>query len=164
MNKTGLLNQMDSKKAELENLVTSLNEAQLTTPGVNGNWSVKDNLAHITSWQHYLLQVLQGAQRNQEPVTDIPPGESEDKENELLYHQNKSRSFDEILTDFRATHKQIVEAVQSLSEDDIFDPQRFSWRQGRSLQSVIEGNTYGHYDEHLQIIQHWLEQTGNRSR
>ncbi|HZS76191.1 MAG TPA: DinB family protein [Ktedonobacteraceae bacterium] len=162
MNKTALLHKMDSKKAELENLVTSLNEAQLNTPGVNDNWSVKDNLAHITSWQHYLLQVLQGALRNQEPVTDVPPGESEDEENEQLYQQNKSRSFDEILTDFRATHGQIVEAVQSLSEEDLFDPRRFLWRQGRSLESVIEGNTYGHYDEHLQIMRRWLEQTENR--
>src|SRR5579884_949950 len=162
MNKTALLHKMDSKKAELENLVTSLNEAQLNTPGVNDNWSVKDNLAHITSWQHYLLQVLQGALRNQEPVTDVPPGESEDEENEHLYQQNKSRSFDEILTDFLTTHGQIVEAVQSLSEDDIFNPQRFSWQEGRALEDIIEGNTYGHYDEHMQIIQCWLEQTENR--
>ena len=39
--------------------------ARLEQPGVNGAWSMKDGVPHLTGWQHKLVNDLQAAQRGQ---------------------------------------------------------------------------------------------------
>jgi hypothetical protein len=46
--------------------------------------------------------------------------------------------------------------VQSLSEEDLIDPLRFAWMEGSPLFYLVAGNTYGHYQEHIDPIQQWL--------
>ena len=36
----------------------------MTTPGVNSAWTVKDNIAHLTTWQDYLLDQLEHYQEH----------------------------------------------------------------------------------------------------
>ena len=33
-------------------------------------------------------------------------------------------------------------------DDDLFNPQRFAWTEGKPFAEWIESNTYGHYAEH----------------
>ena len=51
MNKTKLLNEMHNGYTAFENLLAPLSETQMTTAGVNGEWSIKDILAHLAAWQ-----------------------------------------------------------------------------------------------------------------
>jgi len=51
--KAALLANIQAGYDQLEALLASLSEEQMTNPGVNGSWSVKDNLAHLTAWQNY---------------------------------------------------------------------------------------------------------------
>jgi len=48
---------------QFEDLLASLQEEQMTIPGVNGSWSVKDNLAHLTAWQNYQAARQEGCWR-----------------------------------------------------------------------------------------------------
>jgi len=48
--------------------------------------------------------------------------------------------------------------VAQMNENDIFDPQRFAWRNGSPAFDMLAGNTYEHYDEHRQWILEALEQ------
>ena len=57
--KAVLLDNIQAEYNRLESLLAPLSEEQLTTPGVNGPWSIKDNIAHLTAWQDYLLHQLQ---------------------------------------------------------------------------------------------------------
>src|SRR5215472_7326695 len=63
MNKTDVLDAMRSGYNALEKPLAPLDEAQMTTPGVNGTWSIKDNIAHIVTWQHILRDRLHAAAR-----------------------------------------------------------------------------------------------------
>ena len=58
---------MDTLEAswqELKDATLGLSEAQMLIPGVTGNWSVKDILAHVNWWEEeglkYLPLILQG--------------------------------------------------------------------------------------------------------
>jgi len=42
---------------------------------------------------------------------------------------------------------------------DIFDPNRFAWRNGSPAFDMLAGNTFEHYDEHRQWILESLEAT-----
>ncbi|HZU66051.1 MAG TPA: ClbS/DfsB family four-helix bundle protein [Ktedonobacteraceae bacterium] len=157
MNKARLLDEINSNYATLETALASLKQEQMTTPVVTGDWSIKDILAHLAAWHRYLLIHLQAAMRNEEPADKgFTGGGDTDTMNARFYEQNKIRSLDDVQADFRATYRQVVEAVQALSDEDLFDPQRFAWMKGNALWELVAGNTYEHYQEHLQSIQEWL--------
>lgn len=129
----------------------------MTISGVNGDWSIKDILAHLAAWHRYLLIHLHAAARDEVPATQGAFNEEDiDRTNERLYQENTSRPLSEVLTDFHTTYKGITEAVQALNDEDLFNPQRFTWMSGNTLLELVAGNTYEHYDEHMPPIEAWL--------
>src|SRR5579884_3401160 len=115
--KDTLLNNMQEGYNEFEALLVSLSEAQMLMPEVNGSWSVKDNIAHLTAWQDYLISHLEGLLAGKEPPEFLPGLTSEDEQNEQLYQQNKHRPLAEVLSAFRASYRRAYVAVQALSEE-----------------------------------------------
>ena len=157
VDKTSILNKMSISYAALEEILTSLDKTQYFTEGVIPGWSIKDILAHITSWHHRLLMWLDAAVRNEEPTISGPDNVEEmDALNAQFYQENKSLPLDEVLSDFRTTHQHIMDIVQAMPEEDLISPHRFAWSKGEPLWQVIAGDTYEHYQEHIEQIQEWL--------
>ena len=157
MNKAILLDKIRTRHDEFERVLAPLNETQLTTTGVMGGWSIKDILAHITAWQKRTLHRLEAAKRNEKPAHQPVSNEEEmDRVNAQFYQESKNRPLTEVLSDFRTTHAQMLETVQGMSEEDLFDAQKFAWTEGSPLWQNVAGNTYEHIDEHYGPIQQWL--------
>ena len=157
MDKTGVLKEMSTSYNALEEILASLDKTQFVTEGVIPGWSIKDMLAHIASWHHRLLKWLDAAVHNQEPTISGPDNVEEmDALNAQFYQQNKARPLDEVLADFRTSYKHIMEMIQAMPEDDLMNPDRFTWSQGEPLWEAIAGDTYEHYQEHIAQIQAWL--------
>jgi len=165
MDKAQLLDEMKRGYTALETVLAPLDQQQMTTPGITGDWSIKDILAHLAVWQNYLVIRLQAAARNEVPaIQGILSDEGEvsaiDRLNAGFYEENKSRPLDDVMADLRKTYRQIVEMTKALSDEDLTEPQRFAWMKGNALWELVAGDTYEHYQEHLQSIQEWL----NKSR
>jgi hypothetical protein len=159
-NKTSILNEMSTSYAALEDILASLNKTQYFTEGVIPGWSIKDILAHIACWHHRLLKWLEAAVRNEEPAISGPDNVEEmDKLNAQFYQENKSRSLDEVLADFRTSYQYIFDIVQAMPEEDLISPHRFVWSKGEPLWQAIAGDSYEHYREHIKQIQEWLTST-----
>jgi hypothetical protein len=58
MDRQQLLNKLDQAWAALKESYAGLSASQLTEPGVMGEWSVKDILAHVTTWEEEALKYL----------------------------------------------------------------------------------------------------------
>lgn len=159
LNKAEVLEAIRSTHQEMEALLATLNEQQMLSPSLEQGWSVKDTLAHITSWERLMLGWLEAALRGETPVVYTPDyiedgtNQTIDRLNEKLYEENKSLSLDEVLTSFRAAHPLSIKAVEAFSEEDLTEPNRFPWRNGRPLWWLVAGNTFGHYREHLEVMQ-----------
>lgn len=155
-NKAELLAIIQSGYEQFEALLASLREEQMTIPGVNGAWSVKDNIAHLTVWQNYQASRMLGIADGVEPPDPVPGLNTEDEENEYYYQQNKDRLLAEVLTDFRASYQRILAATNTLSWEALNAP--FPWYDNDTpVGAYTLGNTSGHYEEHGAIIQRWLE-------
>lgn len=152
--KAELLKRIQDGYAQFEALLAPLSAAQMMTPDVNGPWSVKDNLAHLTVWQDYLLSRLQGISSGKEPPEFMPGLTTEDEQNERIYRENKARPLAEVQTAFRASYQRVLSAVQAMSEESLNVP--IPWRDNNPIWPAIVGNTYGHYEEHGDIIRRWL--------
>ncbi|MDL1896466.1 ClbS/DfsB family four-helix bundle protein, partial [Anaerolineae bacterium CFX7] len=53
--KQELLHRIRARHADMEELLSSLEPAQMRAPELDGGWSVKDSLAHIAAWEKVLL-------------------------------------------------------------------------------------------------------------
>src|SRR5438874_12320326 len=58
MDKQQLLKRLEKAWATIKGSYAGLSDSQMTEPGVMGNWSVKDILAHVTTWEEEALKYL----------------------------------------------------------------------------------------------------------
>ena len=54
---------MQAERAEWEALLARVEEARMTEPGIEGPWSVKDIVAHLTWYDHTLVEGAQTVMR-----------------------------------------------------------------------------------------------------
>jgi hypothetical protein len=164
MDKARLLELMQSEFAALEAVLGRLDAAQLTQPGVYGELSVKDVLAHLAAWQGIEIGWLRASARG-EPVVRYARGYEvgeanaaavTDQLNAHFFAQYKETPLGEVLDDLRATHSSLMDAVTELSDEELRDPHRFAWWDGEPIWTSIAGNSYEHVREHRALIEQWL--------
>ncbi len=168
MNKQELLREIERAHQDMMRFLAALSDDEKTAPILNEGWSVKDSLAHLIDWEKMSLDWLARSLRGEEVKRFVQGFQYEteaereavmEKLNTHLFEQNKNRALDDVLQDFRATHRAIFDFVAQMNENDIFDPNRFAWRNGSPAFDMLAGNTFEHYDEHRQWILESLEKT-----
>jgi len=161
MDKTTLLNTIQTEYERFESLLAPLNEAQLCTATGNGEWSVKDIMAHIAVWEQLCTRWLEEFLRG---VTPQPSERLDMESNERIYREHQDHSLTQVQKLFYDAHQQFLQQVdlltQKLSEEDLNGSDRFAWTKlwpGSSIIAVIADNSYEHYHDHAQHIRHWLD-------
>lgn len=157
--KAELLHNIRSGHEELAQTLARMTATQMTTPGVyaddNGEWTVKDILAHITWWEQSVFGWL-GLPRAVER-SPLPEGElSEEQVNNAIFEGNRNRSLDDVMNSFEHSYQQLVSAVEAASEEQL-NQRRKSAPSGPTIYESFPGNTYEHYQIHLQSIRDWLD-------
>jgi hypothetical protein len=162
MDKTTLLNTIQAEYAPLEVLLASLTEAQLCAEPPDGEWAIKDIMAHVAVWEQLCARWLEEFLRG---VMPQPSERIEDWVNDRIYRENRDLSPAEVQNLFHDAHQQLLQQVnllvQALSEEDLDGSDRFAWTQhwpGHSLIAVIADNSYEHYQDHAQQIRRRLDQ------
>jgi hypothetical protein len=157
VDKTSIIIELNTSYNKLEEILAALSKTQYFIEGVIPGWSVKDILAHITSWHQRLLKWLDAAVRNEEPAISGPDTVEEmDALNAQFYQANKSLPLDEVLLNFRTTYQYIKDIVETMPVEDLISTHRFAWTKGQPLWQSIAGDTYEHYQEHILQIQEWI--------
>jgi hypothetical protein len=145
MNQAELLSNIRSGRAQLKSALASLSDDQLLAPNLHGGWSIKDLIAHIGFWeQHTAIEfgaLLRGVELPDEGLTL-------DELNARVYAQNQHKPLAEVHLEEQSAYEQLFLLVENALDDDLFNPQRFAWTDGKPFAEWIENNTYGHYVEH----------------
>lgn len=157
-NKTELLQFVEDGRHDFIDLINSIPKERLEEKGVETNWSVKDILAHITAWETKMSNAFTEILHSDEPPDWPTTLQAVDQLNANFYDENKDKPLTQVLVEFEESYPKAITAIKALSEDDLFDPDRFYWRQGRALWETAAGNTFGHYMDHIPNIQAWLNQ------
>jgi hypothetical protein len=154
--KAELFQRIQQAQAALEQTISQLTAVQMTTPGPNGGWSVKDHLAHLATWETGLAALLEQHPRYSamgfDETTYLNSGL--DDLNAIIYKRHKDRPVTEVLTDFRRAHEQVLAALARLSDTDLFktyphyQPHEPGEDSGAPILQWIVGNTYEHYTLH----------------
>jgi len=118
--KADLIEGINDAWSNLERTIASSGEEVLTTPG-GDRWSVKDHLAHIESWERYLLALLERRSPSTAIGIDLDTYRSteDDALNELLIEPAKMQPLSQVLADLRRTHEQLLAVIAALPEGDL---------------------------------------------
>jgi hypothetical protein len=158
MEKALLLREVTSGYAALEALIAPLNDEQLTTPGVMGEWTMKDVLAHLTAWHLHLLDLLDAAVQGTTPAPSavVSTDEEVDRLNAHFYAAGHARPLAEVQAGFGASFERVIADLEALAEEALNRTDQWPWLRGVPLWQFVRGNTYAHYDEHATHIRAWL--------
>ena len=149
--KKQIITAIRSERQKLEGTLHRLSEDQLTLPNVEGNWSVKDVLAHITFWEKRMVQWINEATQNLIP--EIPASwDDVHRLNNQNYQNNRDTPLLVILEEFKQSFTKVIEVVDEISKEDLIKPERYSWRKGNPLWNLVAENTWRHYREHNETI------------
>lgn len=142
LDRARLLDTIQTAYDRLSAILATLSDEQMTRIGGGGDgWSVKDTLAHLAWWEHYTLRRLNGAPRLIQEGEES--GTTLDDTNKHVYEENRQKPLAVVLAEYSEAFRQIRAAVEALPDDALAD---------EDTQGLIAGNTYDHYDEHLQAI------------
>ncbi|MDQ2902958.1 MAG: ClbS/DfsB family four-helix bundle protein [Chloroflexota bacterium] len=153
MDQATLLKTLIETRAAWEALLAQIDEEQMQRPGVAGKWSVKDIIAHVGWCESEIAPVLRTHLLAGSDLWNL----SDDESNEIIYQQNKDRPLHDIVTEERQAYTALLEAVQTLSDEDLNDPQRFkNMPQEWKPWQLIAGNSFKHYEDHMPSLREWL--------
>ena len=139
----------------LELLLGHLSVEQMNQPGAVGVWSVKDVLAHIAFWECYMTSILRAIARDEVP--ELAADDETERNNASVVAQYYQRSLSGVIADWQQAREDLLEQLEQLSDEDLNDPDRFPWNEGRTLLDRIAGNSYGHEQEHIEQLRAWME-------
>lgn len=145
--KQALLEETKTERAALEKLLATLTPHQMTQPGVMGEWSVKDVLAHLIEWEQMFLGWYAAGMRGEKPPT---PAEGYNwgqlpALNKAIYKKHRERSLEDVFQQFQASYQQTLALVESLPGDDLFVRGLYSWMNQNNLAAYIHANGGAHY-------------------
>ncbi len=159
MTKGKIMAAIQSEWEALQTTLNQLSETQMLEPGVENGWTVKDILAHITDWEIRMVAWIEESLRGEVPQRPAPgmSWDDLDRLNQQTYLLHKDALLSEVSTDFHSSYQTALKTVESLTEQDLVDPQRFAWREGDPMWHMVAANTWWHYKEHNESIVEWLK-------
>jgi hypothetical protein len=162
--KARLLDDLQAEQAQWEALLRDIGEDHMTRPGVAGDWSIKDIVAHLTGWRRRTVGRFQAALRHEpEPLPPWPPHlQTDDEINAWIYAANRDCPLTDVLRESREVFQQLVETLDAFPAADLLDPARFPWMEGEPLSGAA---FFGHFhEEHEPDVRAWLERIRREER
>jgi hypothetical protein len=166
------LEQMRAGYGQISEALATVPREHLTDPGVVGEWSLRDVLAHFAGYERYLsgevLATLQGRAATNEELYGRPDAPTpaddidENTSNAWVVARARRQPVDAVLEDFATAHYRLVAAVEACDDDEFEDLARFASFDGRSLASVLPNQCWAHYAQHLPDILRWCAASAAR--
>jgi len=142
--KTRLLALLQEGHADMGSLADSVGEAERQASGTPERWALKDLVFHVGFWTARQVEQLATALRGETP----PAYDNYLEINDQGFLENRDRSWDDIWTEAERHHAALVASVEALSEEQLTDPQRYTWRPGQPIAAQVQG-TYWHTIIHV---------------
>ena len=144
---TRLRGKLDAEWTAFNESYSGLTDSQMVEPGVVGDWSVKDIIAHITIWENEALKHLpMVANGSRPPRYSITYG-GIDAFNAQMIESARNLSLADVRKQAAETHAHLVAYLGTVPEDLLASDSRFRRR--------LRLDTYSHYPIHTEQIRKW---------
>jgi hypothetical protein len=147
VSKESLLKRLDKEWNLLLQSFINLSDDDLRLPNVAGDWSVRDILAHITTWDAEALKNLPLIlNRQKTPLYSTSFG-GIDVYNQRERERKQALTLLQIKQQLAKTHQKLLAFLEDVPDEAFLSGTRFQRR--------LKEDTYGHYPEHTRAINDW---------
>jgi hypothetical protein len=151
-----LLTRLEKAWREFQESYAGLPDSQMINPGVTGEWSVRDILAHVTTWEQEALKHLPTILKGRKPPRYSVTHGGINGFNRIMTEQKRRLTLAEVRQDLENTHRQLTTYIDSVPEEQFRTETPFRHR--------LRLDTYSHYPKHAEAIRKWRnEETGTNN-
>ncbi len=151
MHKEALFRRLNAGWQELQDAISGLPDEAVVEPGAVGVWSVRDIIAHITTWEEEALKAL--------PVIveggRLPRYASQGGIDAFNARQQAAKSqfsLERLRLEMEATHQRLLALLDRVPESAYASEGRFLKR--------LRLDAYGHWRLHAEDVRRWRESQG----
>jgi len=147
MDKQQLLRRLDKAWVAFKDSYTGLLESDVLEPGVTKTWSVRDIIAHVTTWEEEALDHLPAILEGRRPPLYSVTYGGIDAFNALMTTKKAGLSLAEVYRQQEEIHRQVVDTIVRTPDAQLVRETRYRRR--------LRLDTYSHYPKHTEAIRRW---------
>lgn len=145
--KSALFARLDQTRAETESVLHGLDPEKIIYP--EGEWTVKDIIGHLATWEQAALTALQAHADGGEAL--LPPDLREEDYNALNVARRKHFPLEKIMQEWTDTREWFKQAIEELRDSQFEKPLHYWWEDSGSVAQLVE-ELIEHELEHRQDI------------
>lgn len=139
-------------------LLAEVGAERMEIPGVEGEWSVKQLVAHLTWYEQAVVdgarQVMSTGSFTRRRRGDL----SLDDQNAQIAAESQSRPLGDVLAEAEGVFHELLAMIAASPEELLNDPRRVGLPDDVVPWMLMANNSYAHYREHEAVIRTWLGQ------
>ena len=148
-----IVKDLEQARSELRASYQGLSDEQMRQLGAVGEWSVKDVLSHVASWEEFVLPDLGRLARGDMPILggiDLYSA-NYDAVNSIIMSLRRNLPLDQVLRELDIVRADLVKAISRLPDAALVEGQF-----GRVLVQI----TAEHDRQHAEDIRQWQRREG----
>ena len=145
---------LDDARTKLVQSFATLDDAMLDEPGVVGDWSVRQALAHLLAWDAWGVRALAALERGDDLVQP-----DDDQMNLTWYAKIRTVSGSELQRLLRTSRNDLVANLAAMSDEERSTPRYELGERLMSADEFIDG-FIEHDKEHASEIRAWRKSRG----
>jgi hypothetical protein len=156
MTRRQVLAKLDAAWKDFTASYAGLTDDEILRPGVTKAWSIRDIIAHVTTWEEEALTHLPAILEGRTPPRYSVTYGGIDAFNSLMTERKADLSLAEVLRQQGEVHAAMVRLIERVPEELFTRETRFRRR--------LRLDTYGHYPKHAVAIRRSICTTRASSR
>jgi uncharacterized damage-inducible protein DinB len=154
MTKEKALASLVESRQALHQAIEGLSEEQMTQVQVEGTWTVKDVIGHVSAWEELLAQPMRGYAEGGVFACDVIADYLAFNDEDAA--RKRDVPLDEILSQATAVRQDLVAAANELSAEQLEAEVTYPWGSTGTVMQGLSGLAV-HEMEHAGAIQEWRQ-------
>ncbi|HEV7129773.1 MAG TPA: DinB family protein [Ktedonobacterales bacterium] len=148
-----------TERTHLAALLERVGPERMEEPGVEGTWSVKELVAHLTWYERAVVDAARQVLGTGTFTRARPADITMDELNARVASESRARPVADVLAEADRVFAQLLDLIAACPEDLLNDPRRMGLPDDVVPWMLVANNSYAHFRQHEQAIQEWLDRT-----
>lgn len=145
-----------TERSQWNALLSQVGPDRMEIPGVEGEWSVKELVAHLTWYEQAIVEGAQQALTTGTFTRRRPVGMGMDELNAQIAAESRARSASDVLAEADEVFRHLLALIESCPQDVLNDPRRLGLPEDMVPWMGVANNSYAHYRQHEASLRAWL--------
>ncbi len=147
---------LQAERTQWNALLDQVGLDRMDIPGVEGEWSVKQLVAHLTWYEQAVVEGAQQALNTGTFSRRRPEGVGLDEMNAQIAEESRTRPASDALAEADAVFGQLLTLIAACPDAILNDPQLLGLPDDMPPWMRVANNSYAHYREHEPALRAWL--------